>query len=196
VNRSLRHVFPRPTSLYTGDDIGQLSGSTLEGRNRARPRRPALREAIAGRREGGARIVSTTLAERIDRLFRTYLSPRGREYTYREVAAAISGGDGARRNGEAISAAYVWGLRTGVKDNPTMRHLQALARFFEVSPSYFFDGELTEFPETDMRLLAASRRETLRRLAVTLLGLSEESMNAVLGAACRMRHLEALPTPN
>ena len=43
-------------------------------------------------------------------------------------------------NGETISAAYIWGLRTGgglrtgAKDNPTMRHLQALARFFQVSP--------------------------------------------------------------
>ena len=46
----------------------------------------------------------------------------------------------------------------------------------------------------DLRSLAASRRETLHRLAVTLLGLSEESLDAVLGAACRMRHLEALPT--
>jgi len=138
--------------------------------------------------------VSTTLAERIDRLFRTQLSPRGREYTYREVAAAISGSNGARRNGEAISAAYIWGLRTGVKDNPTMRHLQALARFFQVSPSYFFDGELTEFPETNVRLLAASRRETLHRLAVTLLGLSEESLDAALGVAGQMKRLEALPT--
>jgi uncharacterized membrane protein len=43
-----------------------------------------------------------------------------------------------------------------------------------------------------VRLLAASRRETLRRLAVTLLGLSAESLDAVLGAACQMRRLEAL----
>lgn len=47
-----------------------------------------------------------------------------------------------------------------------------------------------------MRLLAASRRETLHRLVVTLLGLSEESLEAVLNAARRMRHLEALPTPH
>ena len=33
-----------------------------------------------------------------------------------------------------------------------------------------------------------------RRLAVTLLGLSEESLDAVVNAACRMRQLEALPT--
>lgn len=38
-----------------------------------------------------------------------------------------------------------------------------------------------EYPKTDVRLLAASRRETLRRLAVTLLELSEESLDAVLG---------------
>jgi len=115
---------------------------------------------------------------------------------------AISGGvrpqkvpaaNGARRDGETISAAYLWGLRTGVKDNPTMKHLQALARFFQVSPAYFFEEELTEFPETEVRLLAASRRETLRRLAVTLLGLSDESLDAVLNLACRMRYLEGLP---
>jgi len=41
-----------------------------------------------------------------------------------------------------------------------------------------------------------SPRDGSRRLAVTLLGLSEESLDAILGAACRMRQLEALPTPN
>lgn len=137
--------------------------------------------------------MSATLAERIDRLFRTHRSPRGREYSYREVAAAIrQRADG--REGETISAAYIWGLRTGAKDNPTMRHLQALARFFQVSPAYFFEEELTEFPEAEVRLLAASRKETLRRLAVTLLGLSDESLNAVLNLAYRLRHLEGLPT--
>ncbi len=122
--------------------------------------------------------MGTTLADRIDRLFRTHLSPRGREYSYREVAAAI------RRAADG---------RDGAKDNPTMKHLQALARFFQVSPAYFFDEELTEFPETEVRLLAASRKETLRRLAVPLLGLSDESLNGVLNLACRRRLLAGLP---
>lgn len=131
------------------------------------------------------------LAERIDHLFRTQMSPRGREYTYREVAAAVSGQDGT-----TFSPAYLWQLRTGAKDNPTMRHLEALARFFQVSPSYFFDDDLTEFPETDVRLLAASRSETLHQMAVTLLGLSDESLSAVLNLACRLRQLEGLPSPD
>lgn len=135
--------------------------------------------------------MSATLAERIDHLFRTHHSPRGREYTYREVAAAVIG-----QNGTTFSQAYLWQLRTGAKDNPTMRHLEALARFFAVSPSYFFDEELTEFPETEVRLLAASKRETLRQMAATLLGLSDESLNAVLNLACRLRQLEGLPSPD
>jgi transcriptional regulator with XRE-family HTH domain len=135
--------------------------------------------------------MSATLAERIDHLFRTQLSPRGRQYTYREVAAAVTG-----QNGATFSPAYVWQLRTGAKDNPTMRHLEALARFFQVSPSYFFDDELTEFPDTQVRQLVASRNETLRQMSVTLLGLTDESLNAVLNLACRLRQLEGLPSPD
>ena len=135
--------------------------------------------------------MSATLAERIDRLFRNQLSPRGREYTYREVAAAVTG-----QNGTTFSPAYLWQLRTGAKDNPTMRHLEALACFFEVSPSYFFDDELTEFPDADIRQLVASRNETVRQMTVTLLGLSDESLNAVLNLACRLRTLEGLPSPD
>ena len=135
--------------------------------------------------------MSATLAERIDHLFRNQLSPRGREYTYREVAAAVTG-----QNGTTFSPAYLWQLRTGAKDNPTMRHLEALARFFEVAPSYFFDDELTEFPDTEVRQLVASRNETLRQMTVTLLGLSDESLNAVLNLACRLRQLEGLSSPD
>jgi hypothetical protein len=33
-------------------------------------------------------------------------------------------------NGPTVSAAYLWQLRTGARDNPTFHHLQALARYF------------------------------------------------------------------
>jgi transcriptional regulator with XRE-family HTH domain len=134
--------------------------------------------------------VSASLASRIDRLFRSRLD-NGREYSYRDVATAISNGQG-RGRGETISSAYVWGLRTGSKDNPTMKHLQALARFFSVSPAYFFDEELTELPE-EARLLAATSRESVRRLAVAALELSEESLAVVFGVVTHLRRLEGLP---
>jgi transcriptional regulator with XRE-family HTH domain len=135
------------------------------------------------------RELGATLAERIDHLFRTHLNRTGREYSYRQVAAAVSTGDHSRR-GEQISATYVWGLRSGGKDNPTMRHLQGLARFFNVSPAYFFDEELTGLSE-EARLLAASSRESVRQLGIAALDLSDESLNVLLKLASRLRQLES-----
>jgi transcriptional regulator with XRE-family HTH domain len=133
---------------------------------------------------------SSTLARRLDLLFKTKRNEDGREYTYREAARTME------RCGEiSFSPTYLWGLRTGKKTNPTMRHLQALARFFDVAPSYFFDEELTQVPENG-RLLAATRHEALRHVADGILGLSDDSLNTLLNLACRLRQLEGLPLPD
>jgi transcriptional regulator with XRE-family HTH domain len=132
--------------------------------------------------------MNNPLAERIDCLFRTHRSPRGREYTYREAASAMSAYDGI-----SFSSAYLWQLRTGTKDNPTIRHIEALARFFDVSPSYFFDGELTDLPQPELRLLAATKHGLPRTTATSLVGLSDDSLNAVLQLTGRLRELEGLP---
>ena len=47
--------------------------------------------------------MSATLVERIDRLYRNRLSPRGREYTFREAASAVTG-----QVGTTFSPAYLW----------------------------------------------------------------------------------------
>lgn len=132
--------------------------------------------------------MTSTLAERIDCLFRTHRSPRGREYTYREVADGVTS-----LNGVTLSAAYLWQLRTGAKDNPSINHLAALARFFNVAPSYFFDEELNGLPEAELRLLAATKHDLPRAAAAHLAGLSDESLGAVLELARRLRELEGLP---
>jgi transcriptional regulator with XRE-family HTH domain len=132
--------------------------------------------------------MTKALAERIDCLFRTHRSPRGREYTYREAASAMSAHDGI-----SFSSAYLWQLRTGAKDNPTIRHIEALARFFDVSPAYFFDDELTDLPEAELRLLAATKHGLPRATATSLVGLSDDSLDAVLRLTGRLRELEGLP---
>lgn len=140
----------------------------------------------AGRKK--VNLVTSTLAGRIDCLFRTHRSPRGREYTYREVATAVT-----TLNGLTLSPAYLWQLRTGAKDNPSINHLAALARFFNVAPSYFFDDELSNLPEAELRLLASTKHGLPRSTALQLAGLSDESLGAVLELARRLRKLEGLP---
>ncbi|HEY4020593.1 MAG TPA: helix-turn-helix domain-containing protein [Pseudonocardiaceae bacterium] len=74
-----------------------------------------------------------TLAERLDHLFSTVRRPDGQEYTNEYVANSVSA------KGVTISQSYIWQLRKQKKDNPTLKHLQALADFFGVPPAYFFD---------------------------------------------------------
>ena len=74
------------------------------------------------------------LADRVDYLVRA-VHPKDRgPYTPAEVAEMVNQAAGER----VISSTYVWQLRTGRRDNPTQKHLSALAAFFGVSPMYFF----------------------------------------------------------
>lgn len=70
------------------------------------------------------------LADRLDRLFQM-VHPKDRgPYRPAEVAEAVNQVAGER----VISSTYIWQLRTGRRDNPTQKHLSALAAFFGVSP--------------------------------------------------------------
>ena len=79
-----------------------------------------------------------SLAEKLNHLFAHKTPRNGQEYSNEQVAAAITA------NGVSISQSYIWQLRKSKKDNPTFKHLQALAHFFGVPVSYFFDDEVTD----------------------------------------------------
>ena len=128
-----------------------------------------------------------SLAEKLDRLFRA-ARPAGRgEYSYQEVADAIRA-----EGGPTISATYLWQLRKGLRDNPTKNHLSALARFFGVSPAYFFDDGAAEVVEAQLSLLAAMRDASVRTVALRAAGLSVESLAAVQAVIDHARRLEGL----
>jgi hypothetical protein len=115
------------------------------------------------------------IASRLDRLFRT-VHPKDRgPYTPGEVAAAIN--DAAGEN--VISGTYVWQLRTGRRDNPTYRHLIALARFFGVSPMYFFDDAETERGAIPPEVALALQDDDVCEIALRAAGLSERSLKAI-----------------
>lgn len=83
---------------------------------------------------------ASTLADKLNHLFAAVPPRRGgrREFSNEHVAAEIG-----RASGVTISQSYIWQLRKGRKDNPTLKHLQALADFFGVPAAYFFDSEVT-----------------------------------------------------
>ncbi|MFC4015242.1 helix-turn-helix domain-containing protein [Nonomuraea purpurea] len=134
--------------------------------------------------DGGER----TLAAKLNHLFQTVHPRAGGEYSFEEVAEAIRS-----RGGPTISATYVWQLRKGIRDNPTKRHLEALAGFFGVPPAYFFDDEATERIDAELELLSALRDAPVRQLALRASGLSTKSLETITGMIERIRELEGLP---
>ena len=128
-----------------------------------------------------------TLADRLDRLFRTARSPRGRPYTTGEAARAI-----AAAGGPTISPTYLWELRTGRATDPRRSHLQALAAFFGVPCGYFFDDEPASPTGQDPAVLLALRDDAARRFVARLAGLSPTTLAALVGIVERIRALEGL----
>ena len=128
-----------------------------------------------------------TLAAKLDRLFKVVHPPDRDEYTHEEVATALR-----ERGGPTISATYLWQLRKGVRDNPTKKHLEALADFFGVSPAYFFDDEAAERIDAELQLLVAMRDASVRGVALRAAGLSPETLGAIKGVIERARRLEGL----
>lgn len=129
------------------------------------------------------------LAARVDHLFRTVRADDGGEYTFEEVAEAIRA-----KGGPTISATYLWQLRKGVRDNPTKRHVEALASFFGVPPAYFFDDAEAARIDAELALLNALRDAPVRQLALRARGLSDKSLATIAEMVERVRELEGLPS--
>lgn len=130
---------------------------------------------------------SGALAAKLNRLFRT-MRPRERsEYSCEEVAETI-----ASRGGPTISASYLYMLRNGQRDNPTKKHLEALADFFGVPPAYFFDDSTAKRIDAELDLLRALRDSPVRQLAVRAFGLTPESLASIAAMVERVRQLEGV----
>jgi len=126
------------------------------------------------------------IAEKLEHLFHVMRGPDGREYSNDEVAALI-----LRDQGETISSSYIWYLRTGQRDNPTLKHLNALAGFFGVPAAYFFDEETTDRVEAELALLAVLQNAGVRDIALRAADLSPASLRTIADVVARVSELEA-----
>ncbi|WBO68677.1 XRE family transcriptional regulator [Streptomyces camelliae] len=116
----------------------------------------------------------STLAEKIDALFRVVRRPDHEPYSHEEVARACR-----EASGESFSATYLWQLRTGRRDNPTKRHLEALAGFFQVPVAYFFDDDQGAAIARELELLGALRDAGVRSVALRAVNLSPEGVSTI-----------------
>lgn len=128
------------------------------------------------------------LAQRLRYLFENKRKPDGKRYSYREVLKAID-----ERGGPSMSVGYLSQLVTGVRTNPMMDAVQALAKFFEVPLSYFDAHEDTEETNQRLKLVAALQHAGVQDVAMRTVGLPPESIDLVLSMIDRVRQVEGLP---
>jgi len=113
----------------------------------------------------------TTLAEKIDLLFKTFKKPDGSQYTYQEVEEGT---------GKAITGAYVWKLRTGKAENPSYKVLKVLSDFFQVPVSFFFEEEVSEEYLQNLKLATQLREAGVQHIALRAGDLDEAGKRAVM----------------
>lgn len=143
---------------------------------------------------GSSASPSSSLADKLNGLFTRVLSPNGDEFTLEEVVAGIRAERGV--DGATISVSYLWQLRKGLRTNPTLRHLEVLARFFGVSLAYFLDESSYRRIEDQLASIALLRDQSVHRVAARAAGLSPDSLQAIAQMIEMARRAEGLPGPD
>lgn len=124
--------------------------------------------------DDGAR--HSNLADRLNRLFAVVIpAGRTRPYSNPEVARAVSAEGDVQ-----ISPQYLWALRNGSRDNPTLKQIEALAAFFGVPPAYFLSDEKAADIDEQLMLLAAARDADVREIMRRSTTLSRPDRQAIL----------------
>lgn len=146
-----------------------------------------------------------TLADKINQAFDTLHAADRGPYSNKEVAQWFV------RNGEpgepTISVNYLAMLRSGERDNPTVRHLRALARFFQVPAEYFLeDSADSSAVHEDLKMVAAMRDADVREIAARAMELDPSmrqwlrdtvaGLPAASSAPRRRRRFQAPPELN
>ncbi|MEY9956790.1 helix-turn-helix domain-containing protein [Streptacidiphilus sp. MAP5-52] len=126
--------------------------------------------------DDGLKVIATRLMILFERR-----TPKGRPYTVAEVA-----------EGTGISETTLKQLRRGINSNPTINTLTAIAKFFDVPPTYWVSDEDPEeqFARRDLR--TAMTDAGIESIALRSQGLNAENIRFVTEAITMARKSQGL----
>ncbi|MEO6793567.1 MAG: helix-turn-helix transcriptional regulator [Mycobacterium sp.] len=130
--------------------------------------------------------MSTTFADRLNRLFDMVYPPGRGPHTSAEVIAAL------KAEGITMSAPYLSQLRSGNRTNPSTATVAALANFFRIKPAFFTDDDYYAKLDSELSWLDNIRDAGVRRIATNAIGLSLESQQDILARIDELRRKEHL----
>ncbi len=128
------------------------------------------------------------IAKKLQFLFETVRKPDGRKYTYREVLDGI-----IAKGGPTLSIGYLSQLVNGVRKNPMLDALVAIAAFFKVPLSFFDVTTDSAEAEARMKLTARLQSAGVESLAQRAVGLNQGNLKALETLIDQMRTMQGLP---
>ncbi len=115
-----------------------------------------------------------SFADRLSRLIATVHPPDRKPYSYREIVQGV-----ADLTGVTMSATHVQQLAVGARRDPKRSHIQALAQFFGVPVTYFFDDEVAGQVDQQVADVVAWRDTEARAMAQRAMMLSPRDRETV-----------------
>ncbi|CAM4392202.1 hypothetical protein NORO109296_26800 [Nocardiopsis rhodophaea] len=79
------------------------------------------------------------------------------------------------------------------KATPPPSTIQALAKFFDMPATYFYDDNVATAMDKDLETLALLRDHNIRNIAMRAAGLSDASLKPIVDLIENTRRLEGLP---
>lgn len=129
-----------------------------------------------------------TFAGRLDKAITTMHPPDRGPYTYAEISK------GVKELGATLSTSYLWQLRRGDRDNPTLRQIEALARFFHLPVTWFVGGSAAEIEsiEAQMNLVQVMRSPQVREVALRASSLTPAGLRAIVGILGQLEEVQGM----
>ncbi|NAE18313.1 XRE family transcriptional regulator [Enterococcus hirae] len=126
-----------------------------------------------------------TFTEKLNVCFSTMHPGSDKPFTVQQVASAV------QELGVSLSESYLFALRTGRRDNPTLRQMQALAAVFEVPTAYFVGSdEESERIDVQLGVIRAVRDQEVADVAMRASSLTPVGLRALMGV---LKQLEQTP---
>jgi transcriptional regulator with XRE-family HTH domain len=128
-----------------------------------------------------------SFAGKLAYLIETVHPPDRGPYSYREIAAGIADHPGA------MTAAAIHQLVSGKQPHPRIHYVEALASFFGVPVTYFFDEDTAARIDDQITQVSAWRDTEARHIAERVVELSPRDRNTVTNLIDTLRAYDEQP---
>jgi transcriptional regulator with XRE-family HTH domain len=145
-------------------------------------------EQIGGGAMADAHPGAGTFAERLRTARETIRRPDGKMHTLEEIAEGVR-----TYTGDTCSKQYIGDLLSGKYTAPTQPKIEGIAHFFGLPPGYFFNSELSEQMQDDLKLGAALRAAGIRGLAARMLEVDPAKRETVMQMLNEIHRHEDVP---